>query len=202
MTDVSTTAAMNGSTAGFHSGPIDGFMADTGAETLQICNLVDMVKEEPIPVGLHYDLETTHVSSKRKKSDPLNMTREQEEEVADWYLKNQILYNRKRADYKQIDRKARIMEEKAVEIGCTAQQLKTWIDSMRTTVGKLTDPTKKQSEDRILTDRENWILENFRYLERHIRRVDTRKRKTGGKVSQTSSSSSVSYVYRPLGYER
>ena len=50
-------------------------------------------------------------------------------------------------------------------------------DSMRTSVGMLTDPCKKPSGGaaRILTDRDNWIMENLGYLERHIKRVDAGK---------------------------
>ena len=52
-------------------------------------------------------------------------------------------------------------------------------DSMRTSVGKLTDQSKKPSGGaaRILTDWDNWIMEILGYLERHIKRVDAGKRK-------------------------
>ena len=56
-----------------------------------------------------------------------------------------MLYNRCLAEYKRIDIKSRIIDQKAKELSCTTQQLKTWIDFMRTSVGKLTDPTKEPS---------------------------------------------------------
>ena len=93
--------------------------------------------------------------SKRQKKEPL--TEEQEQDVADWYRSQEMLYNQRLAEYKRIDIKSRIIDKKAKELSCTAQQLKTWIDSMGTSVGKLTDPTKKPSggEAKILTDRDN-----------------------------------------------
>ena len=67
-------------------------------------------------------------------------------------------------------------------------------DSMRTSVGMLTDPCKKPSGGaaRILTDRDNWIMANFGYLERHIKRVDPGKRKKGGQLSHSLSAKSAS----------
>ena len=65
---------------------------------------------------------------------------------------------------------------------------------MRTSVGKLTDPAKTPSigAARILTDWDNWIMENFGYLEKHIKRVDAGKRKEGGQLSHSLSAKSGS----------
>ena len=65
---------------------------------------------------------------------------------------------------------------------------------MRKSAGKLTDPTKKPSGGaaRILTDRDNWIMENFGYLEKHIKRIDSGKRKKGGQLSHSLSIRRVS----------
>ena len=137
--------------------------------------------------------------AKRQKKEALNLTEDQEQDVADWYRSQEMLYNRRLAQYKRIDIKSRIIDQKAKELGCTAQQLKTWIDSMRTSVGKLTDPSKKPSGGaaRILTDRDNWIMENFGYLERHIKRVDAGKRKKGGQLSQSLSAKTPTSSNRP-----
>ena len=95
--------------------------------------------------------------AKRQKKEALNLTDDQEQDVTDWYRSQEMLYNRRLAQYKRTDIKSRMIDQKAKELGCTAQQLKTWIDSMRTSVGKLTDPSKKPSGGaaRILTDRDN-----------------------------------------------
>jgi len=130
--------------------------------------------EAPAPVGL-----PPAPRSKRVKKVALILTEDQEHDFADWYRSKEMLYNRRMAEYKRIDIKTRILDEKAAELLCTTQQLKTWIDSMRTAVGKLTDPAKKPSGGtvRVLTDRDSWIMENFGYLEKHIKRLNARKRK-------------------------
>eukprot|EP00057_Strongylocentrotus_purpuratus_P021220 XP_011675694.1 PREDICTED: uncharacterized protein LOC105443788 [Strongylocentrotus purpuratus] len=120
---------------------------------------------------------------KRKKTPALHLSEEQEQDVADWYRSHELLYNRRMKEYKQANMKTRLYEEKAASLDppCTAKQLKVWIDSMRTSVGKL---TKKKSgqEAKEYTDRERWILENFGYLTDHIKRVGSEKRKQGGQV--------------------
>ena len=127
--------------------------------------------------------------SKRVKKVDLVLTEDQEQDVADWYRSKEMLYNRHMAEYKRIDIKTKVIDEKAAELGCTTQQLKTWIDSMRTAVGKLTDPAKKPSGGaaKVRTDRDSWIMENFGYLEKHIKRVDAGKRKKGGQLSESLS---------------
>jgi len=125
--------------------------------------------------------------SKRVRKDALFLTEDQEQDVADWYRSQELLYNRRLAEYKRTDIKSRILDEKAAELACTTAQLKTWIDSMRTAVGKLTDPTKKPSGGaaKVRSDRDDWIIENFGYLEKHIKRVDAGKRKKGGQLAES-----------------
>ena len=64
--------------------------------------------------------------AKRHKKEPLNLTEDQEQDVADWYRAQEMLYNRRLAQYKWIDIKPRIIDQKAKELSCTSQQLKTW----------------------------------------------------------------------------
>ena len=62
--------------------------------------------------------------SKRQKKEPLNLTEEQEQDVADWNRAQEMRYNRRLAEYKRIDIKSRIIDQKAKELSCTAQQLR------------------------------------------------------------------------------
>ena len=155
----------------------------------------DLPAPTPAPVAAEAPgLPPPAPRSKRVKKVPLVLTEDQEQDVADWYRSQEMLYNRRMADYKRVDIKSRIIDEKATELGCTTQQLKTWIDSMRTAVGKITDPAKKPSGGaaKVLTDRDSWIMENFGYLEKHIKRVDAGKRKKGGQLSESLSVHKVS----------
>ena len=155
----------------------------------------DLPAPTPAPVAAEAPgLPPPAPRSKRVKKVPLVLSEDQEQDVADWYRSQEMLYNRRMADYKRVDIKSRIIDEKATELGCTTQQLKTWIDSMRTAVGKITDPAKKPSGGaaKVLTDRDSWIMENFGYLEKHIKRVDAGKRKKGGQLSESLSVHKVS----------
>jgi len=66
---------------------------------------------------------------------------EQEQDVADWYRENEFLYNFRTVDYKNKEKMQRVTQEKAETLGITAEQLITWLKSMRDRAGKI---TKKQ----------------------------------------------------------
>ena len=102
------------------------------------------------------------------------LTEEQEQDVADWYRENEVLYNKCKKGYRDNKLKMTLFEEKASSLGprCTAQQLRTWIESMRTTVGKITRNTSDSRDDaRTMTDREKWVMDSFGFLQDHIRRI-------------------------------
>ena len=69
------------------------------------------------------------------------MPPEQEQDVADWYRENEFLYNFRTVDYKNKEKMQRVTQEKAETLGITAEQLITWLKSMRDRAGKI---TKKQ----------------------------------------------------------
>jgi hypothetical protein len=100
------------------------------------------------------DEKDKNAQLKRKKRLPLNLTEAQQQDVADWYRKNEILYNRRL--YKDIKAKALLFVKKAASMNpiCTGEQLKVCVESMRTTVGKITNK-KSGDEARLRTDREN-----------------------------------------------
>ena len=75
----------------------------------------------------------------RRKTNKLCLPAEDEQKIADWYRENPIFSDRTMRDYKDQQKKTRLMEEMAatLSVPCTAQQLKKWLESMRTYVGKL-----------------------------------------------------------------
>ena len=145
---------------------------------------LDSMESQPTTITM------SMTTQKRKKTPPLQMNEQQEQEIADWYRSHEMLYNRRLKEYKHVAVKTRLFEEKASQMDppCTAKQLKVWTDSMRTTLGKLTRK-KSGQEAKDYTDREKWILENFGYLTDHIRRIGPEKRKQGGQVSRPTISS-------------
>lgn len=55
------------------------------------------------------------------------------------------------------------------------RDLKTWVESMRSLVGRLTRDTSKSGSGRKeLTDRDRWVKEKFGFLGPHIARITTR----------------------------
>ena len=53
---------------------------------------------------------------KRKKDKDANLTEDQEEKMIDWLRENEIIYNRKRKDYKETDKKELRWKEIAAEL--------------------------------------------------------------------------------------
>ena len=65
------------------------------------------------------------------------LTDEQELELVRWYETLPILYNQRLKEFKVKDKKDRLMLEKATKLGITLRDLKTWMNSMWTTYGRL-----------------------------------------------------------------
>ena len=106
--------------------------------------------------------------------------------LGEWVQENPFLYDRGHEDYKDMQRKMRLYEEKgrSLEPPLTGKQLSTWLRSIRTRYGRLTK-TKSGQAARDLTAREKWILNVFSFFGRHI--VRQKKPKTLGlkKVRKT-----------------
>ena len=108
---------------------------------------------------------------KQKRSNPVMLTDEQQVDMGEWLRLNPYLYTKSMKDYKNSQKKLRLWEEKTAEMGLdSVASLKTWYESIRTKVGKVS--TKKSgsaSKDR--TDRDEFIMSNFGFLSTHISRV-------------------------------
>ena len=83
---------------------------------------------------------------------------------------NPCLFNKKLNDYKNIDKKVTLWQDKGDEMCVEVPLLKTWFESMRTRFGKL---TKSKSGDGNIdhTERDQWILAHFNFLHTHIMRL-------------------------------
>lgn len=77
---------------------------------------------------------------KRKKKMATILTEVQEIELKDWLLLNPMLYTKGMKEYRNTPKKIRMWELKAQEYGLeSVAMLKTWYESIRTKVGKITD---------------------------------------------------------------
>ncbi|XP_063865407.1 uncharacterized protein LOC135103308 [Scylla paramamosain] len=102
------------------------------------------------------------------------LTVEQERNVAEWLQEHELFYNKKLNDYKDVRKKYRLLQEKADELNVHVNQLRTWIDGMRTRFGRLCATRSAVME---MTEREQWIYTTFRFLQPHIVRCPTRQSK-------------------------
>ncbi|CAC5419141.1 unnamed protein product [Mytilus coruscus] len=71
-------------------------------------------------------------NKKRKRSKPLEIPQEKQDEVADWYRENELLYNKAYYQYIDTALKNTRWQAKANEQGIEDwQSLRTWVESMR-----------------------------------------------------------------------
>lgn len=113
--------------------------------------------------------EEQQQKKERKKS--LVLSEEQELSVSEWLREHPYLYTKTMMLYKDTAKKVRLWDMKAEELGvCNGPQLRTWYESVRTRVGKVSD--KKSGSARVeLTERDTFIMLNFGFLSSHISRM-------------------------------
>lgn len=114
---------------------------------------------------------------KKARAQPLLLSKEQQEDVADWFQDNEFLYNTRHADYRNAEKRDRYFREKAGQLECTIKELETWIKSMRDRAGKLTKDSDKSGREAVkLSEKDEWIISKFGYLTKFMRRVGESKR--------------------------
>lgn len=113
--------------------------------------------------------------AKRKKKDKVvgSLTAVEEESMVEWLREHPEMYNKKLQDYKNIQKKEALWQEKAQEMGKQVQVLQVWYKSLRTRMGKLMKKKSGQGDEE-LTDRDKWILSNLVFLKVHILAVHRR----------------------------
>ena len=106
-------------------------------------------------------------ANKKQRKAPVNLTTQEEDDLAELVREHEFLYNKKKTDYKNKDKKDRLWEEKAKEMGRDPDEINAWFESMRTRFGRL---LKKKSSDgaKTDTDREAYIRMKFAFLTDHI----------------------------------
>ncbi|XP_041361857.1 uncharacterized protein LOC121377825 [Gigantopelta aegis] len=117
------------------------------------------------------DADVPTMSAPEKKKAAVILTDEQEVEFGEWLRSNPFLYTKQLKEYKNTQRKTRVWAEKAAELGQkSGTLLRTYYESVRSKVGKITD-TKSGSSTKDLTERDNFIITNFGFLQTHISRM-------------------------------
>ncbi|XP_055518995.1 uncharacterized protein LOC129713746 [Leucoraja erinacea] len=140
------------------------------------------VKEEE---AVHWDYDYAEDSDvsfeiKRKRqmvTEPYEFSREQEGELVDWYRDNPELYDKNHRQFRNTKRRFMMLEDKAKEFpGCTCDQLCQFYKSQRTRYGRLTRSLHKSgSGTRFVTERQQWIVEKWGFINDHIVRVEKKQ---------------------------
>ena len=91
--------------------------------------------------------ETPHLSDEERAALDLKKTKvqrmqtsfsdEEKDEIIEFLKLNPTLYEKRRADYKNVLSKEEIWNGQAIKMGTTVKQLQTYYNSMRTKLGKL-----------------------------------------------------------------
>lgn len=90
-----------------------------------------------------------------------------EQALVDFLRDHALFYDRGLSEFKNSKKKDRLFEEKAAELGLTANAIKLWYRSQRTMLGKI---LKKKSGPgmKALTGRQKWCYNRFGFLISHI----------------------------------
>ncbi len=97
------------------------------------------------------------------KKEPLFLTEEQQADMIDWLKENTIIYNKRLREYRNTEKKNKLWDDKDKELGVDPIKLQTWVDSMRSRYGRLTQ-TKSGLGATDNTESAAWILEKFSFI--------------------------------------
>ncbi len=128
----------------------------------------------PAPDEVPSSMPSQEASQKAsRKKEPLFLTDEQQADVIDWLKENTIIYNKRLREYRNTENQNKLWAGKDKELGVDPIKLQTWVDSMRSRYGILTQ-TKSGQGAKDNTERAAWILEKFSFLKDHITRQTSR----------------------------
>jgi hypothetical protein len=113
---------------------------------------------------------------RRKQNRPkFPFTDEQEGELVEWLQGHEILYNKGHKGNKNADQKKRLYEEQAVKYeGCSGDQIKMFLDGLRTHYGKITKGQSGTGFVAKLSERKRWIYNSLHFLSAHIVRTKSK----------------------------
>ncbi len=124
----------------------------------------------PAPDEVPSSMHSQEASQKaNRKKEPLFWTDEHQTDVIDWLKENTIIYNKLLREYRNTEKKNKLWADKAKELGVDPIKLQTWIESMRSQYGRLSQ-TKSGEGAKDNTERAAWILEKFSFLKDYIAR--------------------------------
>ena len=101
-----------------------------------------------------------------------------ENNLAAWFEEHEEFYNKRHSGFMNRAKKIKAMEEVAKDNNLTEEEVRVWWSSMRTTYGRLSRAirdTPSGSGAKEPSERNQWILRTFKFLETHIIRQPGRQ---------------------------
>jgi hypothetical protein len=91
-------------------------------------------------------ISTTSKSKSKRQKIMADLTPDEERIMTEWLEDNPVLYNKKKAGYKNRGAKELLWREQADRLGKTVEMLKVWYKSLRTRFGRLIKPRSGQAD--------------------------------------------------------
>ncbi|XP_060758189.1 uncharacterized protein LOC132868911 isoform X3 [Neoarius graeffei] len=98
----------------------------------------------------------------------VDLDSDQEEELVEWYISHPEMYDHNNKNYKRSDKKNKLLQEKAKEMGLMVRDIVTWFKTQRTAFTRLKSGKNGQAKHP-LTHRAQWVQDKFQFLAPHLR---------------------------------
>ncbi len=140
-------------------------------EEQSACQTKKTTTTSPAP-GTCTEMEVPALEQKKRtRRKGLVLTEDQEVSLGEWLRNHPEIYTKSMKAYKEIDKKKRLWEEKADELGLeSAALLRTWYESVRTKIGKIKTGASGSAATQ-MSERDEFLERNFGFLRGHISRV-------------------------------
>ena len=97
-------------------------------------------------------------------------TRDQEEQLVEWFRDHSLFYDKTCPDYKNTQKKERLVMDISNRLGLSVASVLHWKTSMRTQYGKVKNKRSKSGQaTQPPTPRQQWTLRSFSFLDSHLR---------------------------------
>ena len=106
---------------------------------------------------------------RKERKEALIIDEPTEDKLVEWVQSHPELYDKSKADYRKTAAKKALWQKKADELNYNVEDLICWYKSQRTRLGKILTRKSGQAA-KILTSRENWVLEKWSFLTKFITR--------------------------------
>ena len=120
------------------------------------------------------------------------MTESEEDDMVDWLMDNPVLYDKQMYGFRFADKKAALWKSKADQTNYTVDELQKWLASQRTVYGKVTKPAASGSEAKTCTHRQEWVFQKFKFMHKHINRMQKTRQLGSIKMKLAKSAAAAS----------